>query len=828
MSVMENETAPASPAGAASEKSLTKDQENNHSLQGTAPEINVNRISEFTESSLAELAKSGIPVERAVDFGVSPVRHPDDVPAEINRRWVQGPGMLFQWRDRDRTVVQFRPDVPVKDADGEECKYIFPAGVGPFLCHHREAKDDNPVLFVEGAKQGISAAIWAPEGWGVVAVPGCNNWLGTDLTWAEGRDVVCLFDADVVTNLNVWNAASELKEALELEGAESVKFAKLAGAQKKDGIDDVLGRRPEDKRTPYLKSLAKAAALTPGKRPRASKRAPAVREEGAALLPSPSEPMKVAREITADLTHNGSPTLRKWRDSWMTWDGAFWSEKSAEDVEAMAWNRTEHATFIGVDKEGEEQELSWTPNRSKIGDLMAATGAVLHTPSYVELGSWLSGQGGGQGGGQGSLAVNPQVVRGGQGGQGVNGNSIHVETLIPFRNGLLNLATRELTPPTAEYFNGYALPFDYNPSAPKPVEWLKFLASVWQDDEQAVTALQQWFGYVISGRTDLHKILFLQGPTRSGKGTIGRILRAILGESNTAGPTLAALASQFGLQGLIGKPLALIADARKPRSDAVSTVIERLLGISGGDSISVDRKNRTAWDGQLPCRFMILSNDAPNLPDPSGAISSRLLILTMETSFLNNEDHELEGRLRKELDGILNWALEGLDSLTRAGRFVQPDSSALTAEVVADTASPIKKFLAECCTLDREKSVPKTDLYAAWVTWCEKEKRHPGSPENLGQQILSAGVPGMRNTRLRVGETRIQSYAGVELRVKTDFPLTTLTTPRPPAVSHSGTPDHHPDHPDHPALIGHAAVESSNDPWANKALVDQSFDFYKD
>jgi putative DNA primase/helicase len=129
-------------------------------------------------------------------------------------------------------------------------------------------------------------------------------------------------------------------------------------------------------------------------------------------------------------------------------------------------------------------------------------------------------------------------------------------------NGLLNVATRELRPLTPAFFNRVAVPFEYEPNAPTPTRWLEFLDQLWPDDPDSIKALQEFFGYVLSGRTDLHKIMLMVGPARSGKGTIARVLAAIIGKGNVAGPTLASLGTNFGLAPLLGKPLAVVSDAR--------------------------------------------------------------------------------------------------------------------------------------------------------------------------------------------------------------------------------------------------------------------------
>src|SRR5262249_25859962 len=125
------------------------------------------------------------------------------------------------------------------------------------------------------------------------------------------------------------------------------------------------------------------------------------------------------------------------------------------------------------------------------------------------------------------------------------------------------------------------------------------------------------------------------------------------------GPTLASLGTQFGLSPLLGKPLAIVSDARLGGGN-VHQVVERLLTVSGEDMIDVDRKFRDPWTGKLPTRFMILSNELPRFGDASGAIAARFIVLQQTRSWLGKEDPHLTGALLGELPGILGWALDGL------------------------------------------------------------------------------------------------------------------------------------------------------------------------
>ena len=117
----------------------------------------------------------------------------------------------------------------------------------------------------------------------------------------------------------------------------------------------------------------------------------------------------------------------------------------------------------------------------------------------------------------------------------------------------------------------------------------------------------------------MEKIALLHGAKRGGKGTIVRVLTALTGVVNVASPTFSSLTGKFGLETLLGKPLAVISDMRIGGRNAQAAV-EILLTISGRDRSSVNRKNKSALEVQLPTRFLLVSNELYALPDAASAL----------------------------------------------------------------------------------------------------------------------------------------------------------------------------------------------------------------
>ena len=85
------------------------------------------------------------------------------------------------------------------------------------------------------------------------------------------------------------------------------------------------------------------------------------------------------------------------------------------------------------------------------------------------------------------------------------------------------------------------------------------------------------------------------GPKRSGRGTIARVLKAIVGASNVANSTLATLARPFGLSVLIDKAVEIFANARLSSRCDNAAIIECLLSIG-----AVTTRRLTA--SIYPCR----------------------------------------------------------------------------------------------------------------------------------------------------------------------------------------------------------------------------------
>jgi len=241
------------------------------------------------------------------------------------------------------------------------------------------------------------------------------------------------------------------------------------------------------------------------------------------LVLSIAAPLNSAREmIRRRYMHPDAQTIHHQQATFHVWTGTHYIESAPEEIRAHVYNFLDGAMRVN-----ENDKLApFNPNKAKIANVLEALAASAQLDGSIRAPAWLDGE------------PHPS------------------EADIPAcANGLLHLPTRVLLAHTPAFFGLNAVDYAYDATAGKPEAWLAFLASLWPDDQESIDTLRELFGLLLTADTSHQKAFLIAGPKRSGKGTIARVLTALIGKENVAGPTLSSLSQNFGLAPLIGKPL---------------------------------------------------------------------------------------------------------------------------------------------------------------------------------------------------------------------------------------------------------------------------------
>jgi putative DNA primase/helicase len=623
---------------------------------------------------------------------------------------------------------------------------------------------EHAVFVVEGEKD---ADRLAEENILATTCPmGAGKWRSEYNQALAGRPVVILPDNDEPGRQHAAQVSGSL-----LGVASSVKVVELPGLPPKGDVSDWLANGGTASK---LWELIEAAPALTAEQPSAvnldlsdSSNAqppkdgspPVDEHRDEDVAEAADDPHRLARLFLADHTTQDGRALHYWREEWYSWTGSAYRTVPDKEVKARLCGRIklefdrlnkaaveEWKKADGVDKNGREVRK---PTARKVtmrltADVQHALASLAMLPSTVTTPAWLG---------------EPECPA-----------PFAAAEVLACRNALVYLpgtgtALNHRVPPSPRFFSPNALDYDFNPRAAQPRAWLDFLGQLWPDDSCAIQALQEWFGYCLLPDTSQQKILMIVGPKRSGKGTVARVLRGLVGMDNTAGPTLASLGANFGLWPLLDKTLAIISDARLSGRSAAAVIVERLLSISGEDAQTVDRKNMRPVTTKLSVRFAILTNELPKLNDPSGALVGRMVLLRQTKSWYGKEDPHLTERLLRELPGILLWSCEGWRRLRDRGHFEQPESGLKLVRQLEDLSSPIGAFLREHCVIGTGLEAPVRALFDRWRRWCESVGRKDGGTEQTFGRDLRAAVPGLDDRQPRRADgSRHRAYIGVGLR----------------------------------------------------------------
>ncbi|MGH3500722.1 MAG: phage/plasmid primase, P4 family [Nocardioidaceae bacterium] len=599
----------------------------------------------------------------------------------------RGEGVIFPYRSRDCDVVNmYRPDNP-----GDGPKYLWPKEAPSILTEVVATGDDTPVVLVEGTKQALAVASWIGDGYAVYGMNGCWGWSRSDLAWTVDRTVYVVFDADLRSNRDVYDAAVRLAETLELEGA-GVRYVLFPGAAK-DGIDDVLAGRAPDTRTDYLGRLLEKAAEKLPRAPRRGTGSLYVNDSGV---------------LTDTLTRAALDTAP--------------AALTLEHKIAM-YNR---GVYV----------MDGTAFLSTITDLLED----FHRPTYRAAAEeyavgllWREGR------------ALPEYT---------------AEPLVNLKNGMLDLSTGQLLDHDPKYLSMIQLPVEWDEDAKAPAyeAWIEDVGISDQADD-----LEEVASTMLDPSRTPHKAAFLYGPSRSGKSTYLRILKAVAGQQNSSAVTLQQLSTnRFMAANIYGKVLNAAADLPSAHVEDLST----FKMLTGEDPIQADRKYGQQFMFTNRALFAFSANELPTVGESTRAYAERIKPFRFGISFAGHEDQAVEDALMGELPGILVRLAAAWQRLRARGRFLETAPEvrhefetrsdrvrqwvAETGRVVAETGTGVAVSYATL--IEPHLMTSKRDLARAFNYWAQDQ----GAPVMGERKIIDrlTSINGVYEVRDKVSKNR--------------------------------------------------------------------------
>jgi P4 family phage/plasmid primase-like protien len=311
---------------------------------------------------------------------------------------------------------------------------------------------------------------------------------------------------------------------------------------------------------------------------------------------------------------------------------------------------------------------------------------------------------------------------------------------VAVENGLFNLHTgeieRDLHP------DDYAItriPWEYNPDADCP-NFKQFLSESVEPGK--VDLVQEYMGYCLyRGEMPYAKALMLVGSGSNGKSTFLKILVALLGEDNVMNASLSKLAgSRFSAYRLEGKLANINADIEGGKIEETSM----FKNMTGGDSFEVEQKYGDPYDYRNTAKLVFAANEMPEVDTHQDAFFRRWLLVAFPNKFTKAEDDghpmadpQLEDKLMDEMEGVLNFAVEGFQRLVEQdGQFTNELKTAEVREQWHQYGDPIDQFIRNWLETDEGRAAtPTSELYRYYDKFMQDIPSTPVEKSTLTKAI---------------------------------------------------------------------------------------------
>ncbi|MAG50375.1 hypothetical protein CL621_01890 [archaeon] len=331
--------------------------------------------------------------------------------------------------------------------------------------------------------------------------------------------------------------------------------------------------------------------------------------------------------------------------------------------------------------------------------------------------------------------------------------------LIAVKNGILNLRTKELKDfnPEQRFFVKNPIIYDPKAKCPKIIRFLKEIL----ENKEDLDIVQELFGFCLVRDYFLERSIFLWGGGRNGKSKLLDIMRSFLGPSNCVEIPLQDFErDNFAVSNLHKKLVNLSADLS---SEAIgySGTFKKL---TGRDLVTANRKHRERISFVSYAKQIFAGNDIPETKDMSNGFFIRWVILKFPLTFLPQGDIDqkpkgerenirldnpdiIKGLINpKELSGLLNWSLEGLERLYKNKEFSHSKGMESVKNEWIRKSNSFEGFFAECLELDFDSLVKVSELNGKYNEYCSKNGVRRIGPKDFNLKLEGKGCEGKAKT----------------------------------------------------------------------------------
>ncbi|MCR6108723.1 ATPase [Salipaludibacillus agaradhaerens] len=297
--------------------------------------------------------------------------------------------------------------------------------------------------------------------------------------------------------------------------------------------------------------------------------------------------------------------------------------------------------------------------------------------------------------------------------------------LFPVNNGIYNQKTGILEPFSEDYVFLTKINVNYEPNAQNPIiqeaDGTHWDVETWLNGLSVTPEVNELLWQVIAASLQPNRgmnksIWFYSESGNNGKGTVGQLIKNLLGKGNYSSLSVIDFNHEFKKQDLLGVA-ANIADENDV-DKYIDSVKDYKASITGDDVI-INRKHKDPVRVQFRGLNIQMMNGLPKTKDKTGSFYRRLIIVPFIKSFTNNGEKNYiksDYIARRE---VLEYVLYKALSL-EFDEFSVPQASAYLLDQYREKNNPVLDFWNELREEFQWDLVPKQFLYDLYQKWFER------------------------------------------------------------------------------------------------------------
>lgn len=226
--------------------------------------------------------------------------------------------------------------------------------------------------------------------------------------------------------------------------------------------------------------------------------------------------------------------------------------------------------------------------------------------------------------------------------------------------------------------------------APNFIKWLSHAAG---GDPDKLDRILAALYMVLANRYDWQMFLEVTGEGGSGKSVMANLCELLVGKENVGSTSMEAMRGQFGLENVWDKRLILLPDQSQYIGDGAL-----LKAITGGDEVSINRKNKAQFSAKVRAVVIATNNEPMKMTERNGGISRRRVIFAFNNVVSEaNKDPAIGDKIAAELPVIIRHLLAQFADPEQARQLLLEQRDGAEALAVKQEADPV---IAMCALLE--------------------------------------------------------------------------------------------------------------------------------